>query len=81
MRVDAFGAGALPDAEIARLLTSAVDLTPAGIIDRFDLRRPIYRRTAAYGHFGANASGLPWEQRDLARLLRQDAACGIPTAG
>ncbi len=61
--VDSFGTGVLPDASLAELLRREVSMTPAGIIRRFDLRRPIYEATATQGHFGL--PGLPWENTDL----------------
>jgi S-adenosylmethionine synthetase len=60
--VDAEGAGAARNAEIARALQEEFDLTPAGIIRRLDLLRPIYYPTAAYGHFGRSDLALPWER-------------------
>ncbi len=60
--VDSFGTGALPDGELAAVLRREVDMTPAGIIRRFDLRRPIYEATASQGHFGV--PGRPWEETD-----------------
>ena len=60
--VDAEGAGAAGNGEIAQALRQEFDLTPAGIIARLDLRRPIYFQTAAYGHFGRAELGLPWER-------------------
>jgi S-adenosylmethionine synthetase len=67
VRVDTFGTGKAPDVEIAERLTELFDLTPAGIIQELDLRRPIYRDTARNGHFG-NAS-FPWESTAKANLL------------
>lgn len=71
VRVDTFGTGIVSDDKIAGTMMRLVDLTPCGIIKRLALRRPIYRRTAAYGHFGDNAAELPWEQQDLALDLRK----------
>jgi S-adenosylmethionine synthetase len=59
--VDAEGASAARNAEIARALQAEFDLTPAGIIRQLDLLRPIYYPTAAYGHFGRDDLGVPWE--------------------
>lgn len=67
--VDSFGTGVIPDGEMTKLLRRACDLTPGGIIRRFQLRRPIYAETAEKGHFGVE--GLPWEQTDLAEQLRK----------
>lgn len=66
LRIDTFGTEALPVSTIRNRIEETVDLRPAGIIERFGLRRPIYARTAAYGHFGENAAELPWERTDLA---------------
>ena len=67
---DTFGTGRLPDNEIAELLRRHVDLRPNAIIRRFGLRAPIYSSVSCYGHFGANAKAMPWEQTDLAGALR-----------
>jgi len=63
--VDTFGTGAAPDSRLKEIVDRVFDLRPAAIIDRFDLRRPIYRQTAAYGHFGRPELGLPWERLDF----------------
>lgn len=71
---DSFGTGKVPDAEIERALGKVMDLTPKGIRDRLDLCRPIYRRTAAYGHFGRAPEadgGFSWERTDLAEALKK----------
>ena len=65
VRVDTFGTGKLPDAELEALLKRSFDFRPAAIIKYFDLRRPIYRATAAYGHFGRTDVEFPWEKTDL----------------
>ena len=72
--VDTFGTGTLPDEKIAALAEGLVDLRPAAIIHRFDLRRPIYRKTAAYGHMGREDLKAPWENLDLAPQLTEKAA-------
>mgnify|MGYP002624593434 CR=1 FL=1 len=69
MTVNTFGTGIIPDEDIARKLTKNVSLTPASIIRVLDLRKPVYRQTAAYGHFGINALGQTWEDIDLAKSL------------
>jgi len=70
LMIDTFGTGKMSDAELTSLLMNRVDMTPAGIIDRLDLRRPIYRNTAAYGHFGRPAEeGFSWEKNDLVEVL------------
>lgn len=73
MAVDTFGTGVIPDNEIARLVTKYFDLRPAAILRDLDLRRPIYRQLAAYGHFGRPDLDLPWENADKAALLREEA--------
>ncbi len=67
--VDTFGTGVIADDKIAEAVNTLVDLRPAAIIKRFDLRRPIYRGTAAYGHMGRVDLDLPWEKTDLANEL------------
>ncbi len=62
IHVDCFGTSVKPDSEIAALLQKTFDLTPLGIIERLKLRRPIYAKTAAYGHFGRNDSDFTWEE-------------------
>ena len=71
VRVDTFGTGMLPDDEIAKRVRALVDLRPAAIIRRFDLRRPIYRALSAYGHMGREDLNAPWEARDLAEQLKR----------
>jgi len=68
--VDSFGTGTLPDEELARLAAQVFDFRPAAIIERLQLRRPIYRQVAAYGHFGRPDLDLPWERLDLVPELR-----------
>ncbi len=68
--VDTFGTGKLPDEELVKIIREHFDLRPAGIIKMLDLRRPIYKQTAAYGHFGRNDLDLPWERLDKAELLK-----------
>ena len=62
--VDTFGTGILSDSYLVEIIRENFDLTPAGIIKMLDLRRPIYKQTAAYGHFGRNDLELPWEKLD-----------------
>lgn len=69
INVQTFGTGVLPDHEIARIIMKEVDMTPKGIIARLKLRRPIYRNTAAYGHFGRNEEGFTWEKLDLVKTF------------
>lgn len=71
--VDTFGTARISNSKIMELVAKEFDLTPQGIIDKLCLRRPIYRQTAAYGHFGRTDSDLPWECTDMAELLRKKA--------
>ena len=68
--VDSFGTGKLPDDKISEIVNECFDLRPAAIIDRLDLRRPIYKQTAAYGHFGRTDIDLPWEHLDMVDLIK-----------
>jgi S-adenosylmethionine synthetase len=76
--VESFGTGRIDDAEIQRLIERHFDLRPAAIISALDLRRPIYRQTAAYGHFGRPDLDLPWERTDRAAALAADAGVRQP---
>jgi S-adenosylmethionine synthetase len=71
--VETFGTAKVAEHKIAELVNKHFDLRPAGIIKTLDLRRPIYRQTAAYGHFGRTDIELPWEATDKAQILRQEA--------
>ena len=71
--VDSFGTGKVSDQRLAELVEAHFDLRPAAIIRDLGLRRPIYRQTAAYGHFGRNDLDLPWEKTDKAEILRKEA--------
>ncbi len=71
--VDTSGTGVIDDEKIAELVRKNFELTPGGIIKSLDLRRPIYRQTAAYGHFGRTDIDLPWEHTDKAEALRAQA--------
>ncbi len=66
VRIDSFGTGRVSDRELEAMVLRSFDFRPAAIIERFDLRRPIYKPTAAYGHFGRTDIDLPWERTDLA---------------
>ncbi|CAI8999336.1 methionine adenosyltransferase [Brevibacillus sp. DP1.3A] len=72
--VDTFGTGTISEEALVKLVRKHFDLRPAGIIKQLDLRRPIYKQTAAYGHFGRNDLNVPWEQTDKAEVLKQEAA-------
>jgi S-adenosylmethionine synthetase len=73
LMVETFGTGAITENRIEQLVQSTFDLRPAAIIRRLQLRRPIYRQVAAYGHFGRTDLDLPWEQTDKAEHLRSEA--------
>ena len=70
---DTFGTGVIPDSQITELIRANFKLTPKGIIETLDLRRPIYRPTAAYGHFGRTGPGFTWERTDKADAIRKEA--------
>jgi S-adenosylmethionine synthetase len=72
--VDTFGTGTIPNGQLTELVRANFKLTPKGIIETLDLRRPIYRPTAAYGHFGRKGAGFTWEKTDKADTLRKEAA-------
>ncbi len=76
--VESFGTGRIPDEKIQAIIERHFDLRPAAIIAALDLRRPIYRQTAAYGHFGRPDLDLPWERTDLAERLADDAGLDLP---
>jgi len=73
VRVDCFGTNKIPEETIEQLIKKHFKLTPRGIIESLDLRRPIYRKTTNYGHFGRNEPEFTWEKTDKAELLRKDA--------
>ena len=73
--IDTFGTNAVPEADIMAAVDATFDLRPGAIIDALDLRRPIYRLTAAYGHFGRELPEFTWERTDKADELRK--ACGL----
>ncbi|MEN6314960.1 MAG: methionine adenosyltransferase [Clostridiaceae bacterium] len=74
--IDTYGTGKLPEEKLIQLVQKYFDLRPAAIISYLDLRRPIYKQTAAYGHFGRTDIDLPWEKTDKADILK-NAACGL----
>jgi S-adenosylmethionine synthetase len=74
--VDAFGTENIPEERITALVRENFSLTPKGIIEALDLRRPIYKPTAAYGHFGRTGPGFTWERTDRASALRNAAGLG-----
>ncbi len=75
LMVDTFGTAKVSEGDIERAINEVFDLRPGAIIDALDLRRPIYRKTAAYGHFGRELPEFTWERTDRADALR--AACGL----
>ncbi len=76
VNVETFGTGQIPDEQIAAIVTEHFDLRPAAIIRDLNLRRPIFRKTATYGHFGRDDLDLPWEQTDKVAVLRKAAGLG-----
>ena len=79
VRVDTFGTGTVSDTKLTELIRANFKLTPKGIIESLDLRRPIYRKTAAYGHFGRTESEFTWEKTDKAAALKEQAAANNRT--
>ncbi len=71
INVNTFDTGFVPDGAIAKILMNEVDMTPRGIINRLNLLRPIYKKTAAYGHFGRNEKDFTWEHLDLVPMLKK----------
>lgn len=71
--IDTFGTGKISDEKISEIVSKVFDLRPAAIIKMLDLRRPIYRKTASYGHFGRNDPDFTWERTDKADILRKEA--------
>jgi len=71
--VNAFGTGTIPEEKMTAMIRAHFPLTPKGIIDHLKLRRPIYRKTAAFGHFGRTEESFSWEATDKAEELRQEA--------
>jgi S-adenosylmethionine synthetase len=71
--IDTFGTGVVNDDRISELVRAHFKLTPRGIIETLNLRRPIYKKTAAFGHFGRTEPEFTWEQTDKANALRADA--------
>jgi S-adenosylmethionine synthetase len=71
--VNTFGTGNIPTKRIAEIVREVFDLRPRAIIEQLDLLRPIYRKTAAYGHFGRNLPEFTWEKTDKVDILREKA--------
>ena len=72
MRIETFGTGNVPDAAIAAAVTRLFDLSPLGIIKELNLRRPLFRQTAVYGHFGRTDIDTPWESTARAKELAEE---------
>lgn len=77
LAVETFGTGKISDTEIEALIRKHFDLRPAAIIRDLDLRRPIYKQVAAYGHFGREDVNVPWERTDKAEILRKEAGLAV----
>jgi len=75
--VDTFGTATIPEEKITQVVRENFSLTPKAIIETLDLRRPVYKPTAAYGHFGRTGSGFTWERTDRAEALRKAAGSGV----
>jgi S-adenosylmethionine synthetase len=71
--VNTFGTGKIPEGNLVKLVRENFDLTPGGIIEKLKLRRPIFKKTAAYGHFGRDEEGFTWEEIDMAEVLKKKA--------
>jgi S-adenosylmethionine synthetase len=71
--INSFGILKIPHQNLEKLIRKHFQLTPSGIIEMLNLRRPIYRATAAYGHFGRTGPGFTWEKTDKVKNLRKDA--------
>ena len=76
--VDTFGTAAIPEEKITEIVRQNFSLTPKAIIETLDLRKPVYKQTAAYGHFGRTGPGFTWEKTDRADALRKAAGLGAP---
>ena len=68
--VDTYGTGVLSEEKLSEIVNKHFDMRPAKIIEKLDLRRPIYEQTAAYGHFGRTDIDLPWEHTDMVEKLK-----------
>jgi S-adenosylmethionine synthetase len=77
---ETFGTAMIPEEKITELIRENFKLTPKAIIEALDLRRPIYKATAAYGHFGRSGRGFTWERTDRADALRKAAGLGAAAA-
>jgi S-adenosylmethionine synthetase len=77
VRIDTFGTGKVGEAKLTELVRKNFSLTPKGIIESLNLRRPIYRQTAAYGHFGRTEPAFTWEATDKAASLAEQAGLAL----
>jgi len=77
VRVDTFGTGKVSETRLTELVRKNFSLTPKGIIESLNLRRPIYRQTAAYGHFGRTEKDFTWEATDKAAALAEQAGIAV----
>ncbi|MEO0226301.1 MAG: methionine adenosyltransferase domain-containing protein, partial [candidate division WOR-3 bacterium] len=73
LAVNTYNTGRISEEEIVRIIKEIFDFTPQGIIDRLELRRPIYKKTSVYGHFGREDEGFPWEFCDSVEILKREA--------
>ena len=76
--VDSFGTATIPEEKITELVRENFKLTPKAIMETLDLRRPVYKATAAYGHFGRTGAGFTWERTDRVDVLRKSTGQGVP---
>jgi S-adenosylmethionine synthetase len=80
LMVETFGTGKLPDSRISQLVEAEFDMRPGAFRSYLDLHRPIFQKTAAYGHFGRDDDDFSWERTDRADALREAAGLGSPAA-
>ena len=73
VHVECFGTNKIPEEKIMELVNKNFDMRPKAIIENLNLRRPIFKKTAAYGHFGRNDEDFTWEKTDMANIIRKDA--------
>jgi S-adenosylmethionine synthetase len=78
--VDSFGTGQIPDQKFTDLVRANFKLTPRGIIETLNLRRPVYRKTAAFGHFGRTGDSFTWEATDKAQAIKDQAGVAVAAA-
>jgi S-adenosylmethionine synthetase len=78
--VDSFGTGQIPDQKFTELVRANFKLTPRGIIETLNLRRPVYRKTAAFGHFGRTGDSFTWEATDKAQAIKDQAGVAVAAA-